>query len=33
MGQTLRSLEDRWIDSGFTLTRENLLDQARDLSG
>ena len=31
MGQALRKLEDRWIDSGFTLSRETLLEEAADL--
>jgi len=26
IGRTLRELEDRWIASGFSLSREDLLD-------
>jgi len=33
MGRALRDLEDRWIESGFRLDRETLLDAARQLSG
>lgn len=29
LGETLRSLEERWLDSGFRLTREELLFLAR----
>ncbi|MEX4009129.1 CCA tRNA nucleotidyltransferase [Neoaquamicrobium sediminum] len=30
VGVTLRTLEDAWIDSGFSLDREKLIDRARD---
>jgi poly(A) polymerase len=33
MGQALRDLEERWIESGFTLSRETLLEEAKSLSG
>ena len=33
MGQALRDLEERWIESGFRLDRDTLLNEAKSLSG
>ena len=32
MGAALRALEENWIDSGFTLSREALLDEVKELA-